>query len=142
MKIVALFSAAALAAVIAAVVPARADFFVETAVQTHRGTHLDDPDQYQGNGVFSVDPGVGQTSDSMSFDFVDDQVLGPPPGIPIREESALGSASLASGELHAHIAGAQRSDIFASPCRSPRSRTTWWSDGPAGRRSARSTTTW
>ncbi len=112
MKIVALFSAAALAAVIASAVPARADFFVETAVQTHRGTHLDDTDQYQGNGVFSVDPGVGQTSNSMSFDFVDDQVLGPPPGIPIREESALGSASLATGELHAHIAGAQRSDIF------------------------------
>ncbi len=112
MKTAALLLAAALVAVLAYDIPAHADFFAETAVQTHRGTHLGPTDQYSGNGVFEADQGVGQTSTSLSFDFEDDQVLGPPPGIPIREEFAIGTASLATADLHAQITGAQRSDIF------------------------------
>lgn len=101
-------------AALASGISAHADFFAETAVQTHRGTHLDDPGEYSGNGVFEANQGVGQTSTETTFDFVDDQVLGSPPDeVPIREEFAFGSANLATGELNAQVTGAQRSDIFA-----------------------------
>ncbi len=112
MRTTSLLTAATLVVTLGWAAPAPADFFAETAVQTHRGDSTDPPDSqpYYGNGVFEATPGLGQTSTTTEWDFVDDQTIG---GLPIREEFATGTANLATGDLKAHIKGAQRSGMFA-----------------------------
>ena len=62
-------SIAALALLLVDRTPTRADFFAETAVQTHRGTHLGPVPDYSGNGVFEKNVGAGATTSTTSFEF-------------------------------------------------------------------------
>ena len=90
----------------AAVVLTRSDpanaFFAETLAQTHQGDHTTGGDSYSGNGVFTLNQGVGQTSTTTNQSFTDDVLFG---GQPQREEDASATADLTTSQVKSDISG-------------------------------------
>jgi hypothetical protein len=78
-------------------------FFAETLVQTHQGDHNTSGDPYYGNGVFTKNEGIGQTSTTTVQDFVDDLIFA---GAPQREEHSYASANLATSQVRSSVDGA------------------------------------
>jgi len=75
-------------------------FFAETLAQTHQGDHNTRGDPYYGNGVFTKNEGLGQTSTTISQDFDDDLIFS---GEPQREEHASANADLTSSQVRSSI---------------------------------------
>src|SRR5262249_42750021 len=93
------------AAVMAWPAPVRA-FFAETAVQSHQGDHTSNPtDPYSGNGVFTKNQGVGQSSTTTFQDFIGELEVG---GQLRSAEQRRGTADLSTSEVKARVSGSVR----------------------------------